>query len=93
MKIHRLKIFEGEKTSVYKRYEDDIFAAFATRKQALNFYEYINKWHPNIKFTKDESKEGKLPFLDVLVDNSDKVVTSVYHKPKLQHLPHQNFIG
>ena len=50
-------------------------------EQALKFYEYINQKHPNIKFTKEENKHFKLAFLDVLVDNSEKLVTTVYHKP------------
>ena len=35
----------------------------------------------NIKFTVEIENEGKLPFLDILIDRSDgKIVTSVYRK-------------
>ena len=50
------------------------------REQALRFYEYINQQHTNIKFTKEENNNFKLAFLDVLVENSEKLVTTVYHK-------------
>ena len=70
-----------EKTIFYKRYVDDIFAALHNKEQALEFYEYFNQQHPNIKFTKEENVNFKLPFLDVMVENSEQLVTTVYHKP------------
>ena len=51
------------------------------KNQAMEFIEYINQQHPNINFTKEEKKNGKLPFLDVLINNCETLVTTVYHKP------------
>ena len=76
--------FQGERPIFYKRYVDDIFSAFNTREQALRFCEFFNQQHPNIKFTKEENNNFKLAFLDVLVENTEKVVTTVYHKSTLQ---------
>ena len=55
-----------------------IFAVFGNQNQAL---EYVNKQHANIKFTKEENKDGKSAFLDVLIHNSETLVMTVYHKP------------
>ena len=42
---------------------------------------YLNFRHPNIRFTFETQLNGKLPFLDVLVDNSGaSCITSIYHK-------------
>ena len=65
----------------YKRYVDDIFAVFETKDHAVSFYNHINKQHRSIMFTMETEKNGKLPFLDVLVRNKPNLVTSVYRKP------------
>ena len=51
-------------------------------EEAMLFFEYLNEQHPNIKFTFELEQNGKLPFLDVLVDKKegDGFYTSVYHK-------------
>ena len=50
------------------------------------FFNYINSSHRNIKFTFEKQCNGKLPFLDVLVDNSsnsmNSCITSVFHRKK-----------
>ena len=73
--------FEGQKPQFYKRYVDDIFATFDNEDDALNFYNYLNNRHPNIKFTKEYNKNGVLHFLDVSITNKATFNTSVYHKP------------
>ena len=65
----------------YKRYVDDIFSVFETKDHVVSCYSYINRQHSNIKFTTETEKNGKLPFLDVLVCNKPNLVTSVYRKP------------
>jgi hypothetical protein len=45
------------------------------------FFDYRNAQHPNISFTFEKQANGKLPFLDVLIDNSSNTcITSVFHK-------------
>ena len=75
-----LEMADGGPT-FYRRYVDDIFLTFENEECALSFLDYLNNRHPNIKFTKDGNlKPGVLPFLDVLIKNQGKLVTSVYHK-------------
>ena len=67
---------------MYRRYVDDIFCVFHNKDDALKFYQFINSKHTNIKFTYETAYEGRLPFLDILIENYQiKPVTSVYHKP------------
>ena len=76
-----LSEYEGVGPSFYRRYVDDIFAVFENKDDAFSFLEYINKKHVNLKFTKEESNNGKLDFLDVTINTNNELVTSVYHKP------------
>ena len=65
----------------YRRYVDDTFCLFHNEQDAMKFLSYLNSRHPNIRFTFETQLNGKLPFLDVLVDNSGaSCITSVYHK-------------
>ena len=74
--------FDGNLPLLYKGYVDEFFLVFNDRDDCELFYEYINKQHPNIKFTLDIEENESLPFLDVLVSMSaDGVVsTSLYQK-------------
>ena len=64
------------------RYVDDIFATFANKEDAEKVLEFINKQHPNIKFTVEHEKDQQLAFLDVMVKrNSHEYYTSLYRKP------------
>ena len=48
---------------------------------ALMFFDYINARHPSIRFTMEREIDKKLPFSDILLDNSHpSIVTSVYRK-------------
>ena len=70
----------------YKRYVDDIFAVFETKDHAVLFYNYINRQRSNIKFTIGIEKDGKPPFLDILVYNKPNLITSFYIKPNIHRL-------
>ena len=72
--------YPGNKPSYYKRYVDDVIAVFENEHDANAFLEYLNTKHKNIKFTMETEKDNKLPFLDVLIDKSNELVTSVYRK-------------
>ena len=67
----------------YKRYVDDIFCLFTSESDVSSFFDFINSRHGNIKFTCENEIDGKLPFLDVLIQlGSDlKFRTSTYRKP------------
>ena len=65
----------------YKRYVDDIFAVFESESDADAFYSYLNTRHENIKFTFENMKGNKLPFLDILINNNESdLETSVFQK-------------
>ena len=71
------------KPKFYRRYVDDIFLLFNSVEQLEKFKTFLNSKHPNINyFTSEIEIDGKLPFLDMLVDrNGGKITTSVYRKP------------
>ena len=77
-----LKNYKGASPIIYKRYVDDIFCLFDKKDDATEFLQYLNNQHPNIKFTDEPEKEGKLPFLDVnIAKREGGFVTSIFHKP------------
>ena len=70
------------KPLVYRRYVDDCFLLFKSSDHVPLFLNYLNHQHPNISFTSELEKDGKLPFLDVEISRSNgKFSTSVYPKP------------
>ena len=46
-----LNEYNLSKPNFYLRYDDDILAAFDNEQDSLNFLEFLNKRHPNIKLT------------------------------------------
>ena len=65
----------------YKRYVDDTFVLFKEKRHATLFLDFINSFHPNIKFTMDIESDNQLPFLDIMVSRSDGVfVTGIFRK-------------
>ena len=46
----------------YRRYVDYIFVLLRSRDHLIKFRDYLNKCHPNIKFSFEEEKNGKLSF-------------------------------
>lgn len=70
--------------SVFFRYVDDIFMVWPHGVEALgNFVEHMNNIHSNIQFTIETEEEGRLPFLDVLIQRKSdgRLGHSVYRKP------------
>jgi hypothetical protein len=67
---------------IYLRYVDDTFVLFKSSQDIENFHSELNNLHANLKFTKELEREGRLPFLDVMVERCDnRFVTTVYRKP------------
>ena len=56
----------------YRRYVDDIFVLFKSRDHVIKFRDYLNKCHPNMKFSFEEEKNGKLSFIDIEVSREGK---------------------
>ena len=66
----------------YRRYVDDIFVLFESTEHLSKFYNYFNTCHPNMSFSFEQEKNGKLSFLDIEVSREKgKFVTTVYRKP------------
>jgi hypothetical protein len=80
----KLNRFSTNKPLIWIRYVDDIFCIFKNHQKIEDFLMRINKWHPNIKFTKEEERDNKLAFLDVLISrnsSNNKYDTTIYRKP------------
>ena len=77
-----LENFQCSKILFYRRYVDDTFCLVHSEHDAVIFFDYVNSRHPNIRFTMEKELNRKLPFLDVLIDNSDtnSFQTRVYRK-------------
>ena len=71
---------------LWLRYIDDIFFIWTHGKKKLqNFLQKLNKFHPNIKFTHESSKEN-ISFLDLNDKLSDgQLETDLYIKPMDSH--------
>ena len=66
----------------YRRYVDDIFVLFESAEHLSKFRNYFNTCHPNMSFSFEQEKNGKLSFLDIEVSwEKGKFVTTVYRKP------------
>ncbi|XP_052739858.1 uncharacterized protein LOC112042946 isoform X2 [Bicyclus anynana] len=64
------------------RYVDDVFA-IVNRDDLAIIFQCLNSLHEKVHFTKEEEKEGGLPFLDVMVirGSGGELHTTVYRKP------------
>ena len=80
---HESKLFSCvQKPTIYFRYVDDTFAIFKQEGDVDDFLVTLNRLHPALKFTFEKEHDGKLPFLDILVERTELgFETSVYRKP------------
>ena len=66
----------------YRRYVDDVFVLFESAEHLPKFRDYFHTCHPNMSFSFEQEKSGKLSFLDVEVSRERReFVTTVYRKP------------
>ena len=66
-----LNEYNLNKTKFYLRYVDDILAAFEKEQDSLNFLNFLNNKHPNIKFTIEKQVTHFIDFLDVFISGID----------------------
>ena len=60
---------------------DDTFAMFENEFNCSQFLKQLNSLYQSLTFTHEKEVNGKLAFLDVLVEKSNtKFLTSVYRK-------------
>ena len=77
------KLFiDNNQPLIYFRYVDDTFATFEDEFNCKEFLKQLNSLHQSLNFTHEKEVNGKLPFVDVLIEKSNtKFLTSVYRKP------------
>ena len=69
------------KPFLYRRYVDDIFLLFRSKSHVNPFFDYLNSKHPNIKFTLEHERDGKISFLDASIHReNNNFLTSVFRK-------------
>ena len=62
-----LNEYNLNKPKFYLRYVDDILAAFEKEQDSLNFSNFLNSKHPNIKFTQEKQVDHPIAFLHVFI--------------------------
>ena len=81
---HEYKLFSCvQKRTVYFRYVDDTFVIFKQESDVDDFLITLNRLHPALKFTFEKEHDGKLPFLDILVEKLNLVLRPVYTESPL----------
>ena len=65
----------------YRWYVDEIFVLFSFLDFAEKFKIYLSSKHPNINFSLEKEKDGRLSFLDISIfREKGKFVTNAYRK-------------
>ena len=77
-----LNEYNLNKPKSYLRYFDDILAAFDNEQDSLNFLNFLNNRHPNIKFTIEKQINHAIAFLDVFISgtNNQNLTLQLYHE-------------
>ena len=77
-----LNEYNLNKPKFYLRYVDDTVAAFGKEQDSLNFLNFLNKRHPNFKFTIEKQTNHSIAFLDVFISgiNNQNLTLQTYHK-------------
>ena len=64
-----LNEYNLNKTKFYLRYVDGILAAFEKEQDSLNFLNFLNNKHPNIKYTTEKRANQSIAFLGVFISS------------------------
>ena len=76
-----LNVFRECEMILHRRHVDDIICLLNCQSDADKFFEFLNRQHPNIKFTFEKQVNKQISFLDVLITNDvDQCCTSVFAK-------------
>ena len=77
-----LNEYNLNKPKFYLRYVDDILAAFDNEQDSLNFLNFLNNRHPNIKFNTEKQINHSIAFLDVFISviNNQNLTLQTYQK-------------
>ena len=70
-----------KRAQLFARYVDDIIRTVKIA-DVDDMMEHANRLHPNIEFTMEMPSDGRLAFLDMLIDNNEgRLTTQWYSKP------------
>ena len=74
--------YNVNKPNFYLRYIDDILAAFEKEQNPLNFLNFLNNEHPNIKFMIEKQINHSITFLVVFISgiNNQNLTLQTYDK-------------
>ena len=77
-----LNKYNFNKPKFYWRYVDDILTAFDNEQDSLNFFNFLSKRHPNIKFAIGKQINHCIVFLDVFISsiNNQNLTSQTYRK-------------
>ena len=77
-----LNLYNRKKPKFYLRYIDEILAAFDKEQDSSNFFDFLNKKHPNIKFTIEKQINHSIAFLNVFISgiNNQNLTLQKYYK-------------
>ena len=67
----QLHEYNIHKPKLHLRYFVDVLAAFEKDQDSLNFLNFLNNNHPNIKFTIEKQVKHFIAFLDVFISGID----------------------
>ena len=78
----RINEYNLNKSKFYLRHIDDILAACDKEEDSLNFWSFLNKRHPNIKFTIEKQINNSTSFLNVFISgiDSENLILQTHHK-------------
>ena len=74
-----LNEYDLNKPKFYLRYVNDILAASDNGHDSLNFLDFLNTWHPNIKFTIEKQINHCITFLDVFISGINNQISHLKH--------------
>ena len=77
-----LNEYNLNKPKFYLKYVDDILAAFSSEQDSLNFLNFLNKRHANIKFTIEKQFNHSIAFLDIFISgiSNQNLTLQTHHK-------------
>ena len=58
---------------LYKRYIDDNIVIAKSKEKLNSVYDFLNAINSHIKFTRETTEDGWLPFLDVKININDSI--------------------
>ena len=77
-----LNEYNLNKPKFYLRFVDEILAAFEKEQDSLNFLDFLNNKHPNLKFSIEKQVNHSITFLYVFISGIDNpnLTLQTYHK-------------